>query len=155
MTAARKRGHEYLLERRLLRRRSTGEVIDPAWTRFSFPIGSHYDVLRALEYLRCAGVAPDARMAEAIDLVASKRDANGRWPLECVHPDELDAEPGAASGRASRWITLRALRGLGWSSARDRAVAAKPWGAAPAGASRRPTESGRSTAPVGGPVRLR
>jgi hypothetical protein len=50
--AARLRGQEYLLERRLLRRRSTGEVIErdrkggAAWTRFAFPTWWHYDVLR-------------------------------------------------------------------------------------------------------------
>jgi len=119
VTAARGRGQEYLLERRLLRRLSTGEVIDPAWTQFSFPTGYHYDVLRGLEYLRSAGITPDARMAEAIDLVAAKRDADGRWPLENVHPDELDAEPGVAEGQQSRWNTLRALRVLDWYSARD------------------------------------
>jgi hypothetical protein len=124
VTAARERGQEYLLERRLLRRLSTGEVIDPAWTQFSFPTGYHYDVLRGLEYLRSAGITPDARMAEAIDLVASKRDAEGRWPLENVHPYHLvrcrlDAGEGAAAGRPSRWNTLRALRVLDWYSARD------------------------------------
>ena len=119
VTAARERGQEYLLERRLLRRLSTGEVIDPTWTQFSFPTGYHYDVLRGLEYLRRAGVTPEARMAEAIDLVASKRDADGRWLLEKVHPDELDAEPGVAEGQPSRWNTLRALRVLDWYSARD------------------------------------
>ena len=31
---ARKRGQEYLLERRLLRRLSSGDVIEPAWTQF-------------------------------------------------------------------------------------------------------------------------
>jgi hypothetical protein len=112
--AARERGQEYLLERGLLRRLSTGEEIDPAWTQFSFPTGYHYDVLRGLEYLRSAGIAADARMAEAIDLVMSKRDAEGRWPLENVHPDELEAEPGAVEGGPSRWNTLRALRVLGW-----------------------------------------
>ena len=50
--AARRRGEEYLLERRLFRRKSTGEVIDPAWLEFSFPTRWHYDVLRALEYFR-------------------------------------------------------------------------------------------------------
>jgi hypothetical protein len=117
--AARERGQEYLLERRMLRRLSTGEVIDPDWTQFSFPTGYHYDVLRGLEYLRSAGITPDARMAEAIDLVASKRDEDGRWPLENVHPDELDADPGATEGQPSRWNTLRALRVLDWYSARD------------------------------------
>jgi hypothetical protein len=117
--AARERGQAYLLERRLHRRLSTGEVIDPAWTQFSFPTGYHYDVLRGLEYLRRAGITPDARMAEAIDLVASKCDGAGRWPLENVHPEELEAEPGLAEGQPSRWNTLRALRVLSWYSARD------------------------------------
>jgi hypothetical protein len=117
--AARERGQEYLLERRMLRRLSTGEVIDPAWTQFSFPTGYHYDVLRGLEYLRSAGIRPDARMAEAINLVVAKRDTDDRWPLENIHPDELDAEPGVAEGQPSRWNTLRALRVLDWYSARD------------------------------------
>jgi len=117
--AARERGQEFLLERRMLRRLSTSEVIDPAWTQFSFPTGYHYDVLRGLEYLRRAGIGPDARMAEAIELVASKRDADGRWLLENVHPDALDAEPGTAEGQPSRWNTLRALRVLNWYSARN------------------------------------
>ena len=57
LTAARERGQEYFLERHLMRRKTTGEIIDPAWTRFSFPTWWHYDVLRGLEYLRRAGVA--------------------------------------------------------------------------------------------------
>jgi hypothetical protein len=112
--AARERGQEYLLERRMLHRLSTDEVIDPAWTQFSFPTGYHYDVLRGLEYLRSAAITPDARIAESIDLVASKSDAAGRWLLENVHPDQLNAEPGVAEGQPSRWNTLRALRVLDW-----------------------------------------
>ena len=46
--AARRRGEEYLLERRLFRRQSSGAVIDPAWLQFSFPTRWHYDVLRGL-----------------------------------------------------------------------------------------------------------
>ena len=48
--AARRRGEEYLLERRLFRRKSTGEVVDPEWLQFSFPTRWQYDVLRALDY---------------------------------------------------------------------------------------------------------
>ena len=119
VTAARERGQEYLLDRRMLRRLSSGDVIDPAWSHFSFPTGYHYDVLRGLEYLRSANVTPDPRLAEAIDLVASKRDTDGRWARENVHPDELDVEPGAAEGEPSRWITLRALRVLCWAGRED------------------------------------
>ena len=126
MTAARLRGEEYLLERRLFRRRSTGEVIErdrksaAPWTRFAFPTWWHYDVLRGLEYLRRAGVAPDERVAEAIDLVASKRDADGRWPLETRYPGRMPVEvdESEGEGRPSRWNTLRALRVLDWYSAR-------------------------------------
>ena len=76
---ARRRGEEYMLERRLFRRKSTGEVIDPDWLRFSYPTWWHYDVLRGLDYLRDAGVAPDERMAEAIEAVKAQQDA--RWSL--------------------------------------------------------------------------
>jgi hypothetical protein len=122
---ARLRGQEYLLERRLFRRRSTGEVIErdrkggAAWTRFAFPTWWHYDVLRGLEYLRSAGVTPDERVAEAIELVESKRDSDGRWPLEVRYPGVMLVEIDEGEGRPSRWITLRALRVLDWYSARD------------------------------------
>jgi hypothetical protein len=120
VTAARLRGQDYLLERRLFRRRSTGEAIEQdrkggaMWTRFAFPTWWHYDVLRGLDYLRDAGVTPDARMAEAVDLVASKRDTEGRWPLETRYPGTMPIEMDEAEGRPSRWITLRALRVLRW-----------------------------------------
>jgi hypothetical protein len=124
VTAARLGGQEYLLERRLLRRRSTGELIEcdrtgeAVWTRFAFPTWWHYDVLRGLEYLRRAGVAPDERVAEAIDLVVSKRDDNGRWPLEVRYPGTMPVEIDEGEGRPSRWNTLRALRVLEWYATR-------------------------------------
>ncbi len=123
ITTARLRGQEYLLERRLFRRRSTGEVVSScrksgaALTRFAFPTWWHYDVLRGLEYLRNAGVAPDKRVAEAIDLVKSKRDGDGRWPLETRYPGVMPVQIDESEGRPSRWNTLRALRVLNWYSA--------------------------------------
>ena len=112
--AARLRGQEYLLERRMIRRLSTGEVIDPAWTQFSYPTYWHYDVLRGLDYLRAAGAAPDERVTEAIDLVESKRDADGCWPLDNPHPGRLHFAMDVGEGRPSRWNTLRAMRVLRW-----------------------------------------
>src|SRR5262249_600249 len=118
VAAARIRGQEYLLERRLLRRLSTGEVIEPTtgdWLRFSFPTGWHYDVLRGLDYLREAVVTPDERVAEAIGVVESKGDIVGQWPLEHAHHDQLAVDLGEREGEPSRWITLRALRVLRWA----------------------------------------
>lgn len=118
--AARVRGQEYLLSRHLFKRRSTGEPIEhdrkggPVWTQFSYPAGWRYDILRGLDYFRNAGVAPDSRLGEAIEIVASKRGADGRWALGMMHPDEVIAEPGITEGSPSRWNTLRAMRVLRW-----------------------------------------
>jgi hypothetical protein len=125
VSAARRRGQEYLLERGLFRRRSTGEIIardrkgGADWTRFAFPTWWHYDVLRGLEHLRRAAVSglepsgpPDVRLADAVALVRSKRAADGRWPLEHQHPGNLPVDLGERVGQPSRWITLRALRVL-------------------------------------------
>jgi hypothetical protein len=114
VTQARARGQDYLLCRRMFRSLSSGDVIDRGWMRYSFPTTWHYDVLRGLDYLRSAGVPPDERVAEAVDIVEKRRHQNGRWPLNVVHSDRIpfDMEPGV--GKASRWNTLRALRVLKW-----------------------------------------
>ena len=106
-------GQEYLLERGLFRRRSTGEVADVTYLEAAFPYYWQYDVLRALDQFRDAGAAPDVRMSEAVEHVRSRQDGDGRWLLDrvprgAVHFDlELVGAP-------SRWNTLRALRVLRW-----------------------------------------
>jgi hypothetical protein len=112
--AARRRGEEYLLERKLFRRKSTGEVVNPDWLQFSFPTRWHYDVLRALEYFRAAGDPPDARVGEAIDLLRSKQQPDGTWRLENTPPGKVHFALEAGDGLPSRWNTLRALRVLRW-----------------------------------------
>jgi hypothetical protein len=104
VTAARLRGQEYLIERRMLRRLSTGEVIDQdrktdrptAWTQFSYPTYWHYDVLRGLDYLRAAGAIPDERIA----------DRPGRVQARCGRPLVPRESP-------SRPAALRDGRGRG------------------------------------------
>lgn len=114
VTDARHRAHEYLLERRLLRRLSTGEIVNPTWTQFAFPPLWHYDVLRALDYVRAAGVRPDARVEEAVAIVLERRQGDGRWLLDVRHKDTLYVELAGPAGAPNRWITLRALRVLDW-----------------------------------------
>jgi hypothetical protein len=110
--AARLRGEEYLLERKLFRRKSTGEIVSPAWLQFSFPPRWQYDVLRGLDYFRAAGTLPDPRLAEAIEMLRSKRQHDGTWLLENSHPGEVHFTLEEGDGRPSRWNTLRALRVL-------------------------------------------
>jgi hypothetical protein len=114
VTEARRRGQEYLLERSLLRRQSTGDIIDPDWTTFAFPPLWHYDVLRALDYLREADAEPDARVDEAIAIVRERRQPPGWWLLDVRHRHTLYEDIAGDVGAPNSWITLRALRVLRW-----------------------------------------
>ena len=117
--AARRRGEEYLLERRLFRRKSSGDVVNPAWLQCSFPTRWHYDILRALDYFRAVGDAPDRRMEEAIEVLRSKQQPDGTWLLENTHRGKVHFALEDGDDRPSRWNTLRALRVLKWYSDDD------------------------------------
>jgi hypothetical protein len=117
VAAARTQGEQYLLERRLFRRLSTGEVVDNDWLQFSFPTNWHYDVLRALDYFRAVDGPADSRLAEAVDLVRSKRRPDGTWALENTHRGAVHFTMEDGDGAPSRWNTLRALRVLAWYDA--------------------------------------
>jgi hypothetical protein len=114
VSAALRSGEEYLLERRLFRRKSTGEVVNLEYLDFVFPYYWHYDVLRALDYFRSSGAEPDSRLAEAVEVVRSKRRPDGRWSLDRVHPGRVHFTLEGGVGEPSRWNTLRALRVLDW-----------------------------------------
>jgi hypothetical protein len=114
VSEARRSGEQYLLERGLFRRLSTGEVVNLAYLDFAFPYYWHYDVLRVLDYFRRANAELDPGMSEAVELVQAKQQPDGRWLLDRVHPGRVyfDLEDGV--GAPSRWNTLRALRVLDW-----------------------------------------
>jgi hypothetical protein len=114
LSTARRGGEEYLLERRLFRRKSTGEVVNPEYLDFGFPYYWHYDVLRALDYFRLSGADRDPRMAEAIAAVRSKQRPEGWWLLDRIHPGDVHFDLEGPVGTPSRWNTLRALRVLRW-----------------------------------------
>jgi hypothetical protein len=111
---ARHRGEAYLLERNLMRRKTTGEIIKSDWLRFSYPSRWHYDVLRALDYFRSAGDSPDPRLVESIGLLRSKQQPDGTWLLENTYPGTIHFALEDGDGRPSRWNTLRAHRVLRW-----------------------------------------
>ena len=113
---ARRRGEEYLLERHLFRRRSTGEVVRDRYLNFAFPPYWFYDVLRALDHFRDAGGAPDPRLAEPVELLRSRRGDDGRWAAGRPWPREVYFAVDAAEGEPSHWNTLRALRVLRWAA---------------------------------------
>jgi hypothetical protein len=118
LAAVRARAHHYLLERRLMYRMSSGEIVNPRWLLMSFPPRWHYDVLRGLDYLREAGVTPDPRWDEPIDVIVSKRREDETWPLQNRHAGKEHFRMEQA-GKPSRWNTLRALRVLQWHQGRS------------------------------------
>ena len=106
-----------------MRRLSTGEIVSPEFLDFAYPPRYRYDVLRALDYLRAAGVQPDACCAEGLRLVESKRQADGRWLLDGTCNEALPFPFPEAVGEPSRWNTLRAMRVLRWGNGiPDRAI---------------------------------
>ena len=132
IAAARRRGEEYLIERCLFRRLSTGEVANPEFLDLAFPPRYHYDILRALDYFRAAdlqpGPRPDPRMDEALRIIESRRQTDGGWLLERAYDEALTVTTGEPEGGPSRWNTLRALRVLRWYEQRGQkpAVSSSP-----------------------------
>ena len=130
VAAARRRGEEYLLKRCLFRRLSTGEVANPEFLELAFPPRYHYDVLRALDYFRAAGVhnnvQPDPRLSEAVHLLESKRQPDGRWLLDRAYDEALALPSGESVGEPSRWNTLHALCVLRWYERRALGQASTP-----------------------------
>jgi len=116
--AARKSGEEYLLERKLFRRLSTSEAADEEFLEFLHPSRWRYDVLRALDYFQSAGkftgTDPDSRLSEAVDHVRSRRREDGTWSLDRTYPGRVWFDVDDGVGNPSRWVTLRAMRGLRW-----------------------------------------
>src|SRR6201999_883165 len=110
--AARRRAEDYLLERALFRRRSSGEVVSPDFLKFAFPPRYHYDVLRALDYFRAAGRRTDPRFGEAIAILERARQPDGRWILDHAYEESLAFKFDETVGAPSRWNTLRAMRVL-------------------------------------------
>lgn len=108
-----KKAHEFLLTHHLYKSDRSGEIINPKFTMFSFPVRWKYDVLRALDYFQSVQAPKDERMQDAKDLLMKKRLPDGTWKLQNKHGGKVffDLEK---VGKPSRWNTLRALKVLSW-----------------------------------------
>jgi hypothetical protein len=116
--AARRSGQEYMLERGLFRRLSTGEPVAPWVDRFVYPFRWVYNVLNAAEYFRQAslvdGMKPDPRMADAIELIRAARQPDDTWLQAGRHAGRVWIEVDAPAGEPSKWLTLLGTRVLAW-----------------------------------------
>jgi hypothetical protein len=128
--AARHAGEEYLLERGLMHRRSSGELVASWVTRFAYPFRWFYSVLNATDYFRAAsgldGTPPDPRMAAAIESIRAQRQPDGTWLQARRHPGRVWFEVDAPAGEPSKWLTLSGTRVLEWWDAAQAAAAVTP-----------------------------
>ena len=123
-SAARRAGEEYLLQRGLFRRLSTGEPVAPWVDRFAYPFRWSYSVLNASEYFRQVslheGTMPDPRMADAIELIRAARRPDGTWLQARRHPGRVWFEVDTPAGVPSKWLTLFGTRMLAWWDSQTR-----------------------------------
>jgi hypothetical protein len=119
------RGVEFFLEQHL----GVDKGYEP-WRRIHFPRHYYYDFLLGLELVTSLSDHHDSRLNPAVELLLSKKSADGKWPLDDTHPDvdpegdppykpiyaemmrnkpknKLEVEP---PGLPSRWATLAAIR---------------------------------------------
>jgi hypothetical protein len=125
---ARRVGQEYLLERGLMRRLSTGEMVAPWATQFAYPFRWFYNVLNAADYFRAAslldGTPPDPRMRDAIGAIRSERQPDGAWLQARRHQGRVWFEVDVPAGEPSKWLTLSGARVLQWWDAAQVAAVA-------------------------------
>jgi hypothetical protein len=118
LRAARRAGEGYLLERRLLRTLSTGQLVAPWATRFAYPFRWFYSALNAADYFRAAAlhddIAPDPRLADAMEVIRDARRSDGTWLQEHRHPGRVWFEVDVPPGEPSRWLTFYGTRVLAW-----------------------------------------
>jgi len=115
---ARHGGEEYLLERRLMYRASTGEPVGDFVTRFVYPNRHRYSALAALDHFRdvamLEGEPPDPRLADAVAAVRAARQPDGTWLQTTPLPGRTWFEVDVPEGEPSRWLTLIGTRVLDW-----------------------------------------
>jgi hypothetical protein len=105
------RGSEYVLQHRIHKKsHNLSQVSKPGWLHFGFPLMYQTDALEILGILTNLGFR-DNRMQEAVDLVVSKQDEQGRWELENTFNGKFQVSI-EQKGKPSKWITLNALRVL-------------------------------------------
>ncbi len=101
-----------------MRRLSDDEQVAPWVNHFGYPFRWFYSVLKAVDSFREASlhdaIAPDPRLADAVDAIRADRRPDGRWLQERRHPGRVWFEVDVPVGEPSPWLTFFALRAVGW-----------------------------------------
>lgn len=85
-----------------------GQAPNRSWAKFGFPIFYVTDILQIAEVLTDLGFGNDARLADALRLIESKRQANGKWLMEYDYTGKTWRSYGK-KGEPSKWVTYRCV----------------------------------------------
>jgi hypothetical protein len=81
------------------------------WWKFGFPVFYITDILQVAEAITALGCGDDPRLANTLQLIRSKQDAQGRWLLDYDYRGKTLVDFGPKK-QPNKWVTLRALRVL-------------------------------------------
>jgi hypothetical protein len=81
---------------------------DARWLNFGFPLDYQSDLVELCDVLARVGYGPEPRMRRFLDLVLAAQTDDGRW-IKQYGTRALQVEN---QGQPSKWVTIRALRGL-------------------------------------------
>jgi hypothetical protein len=82
-----------------------------SWWKFGFPVFYITDILQLAEGLAALGYGKDPRLANLMNLILEKQDANGRWMMEYDYTGKTWLSYGK-KGEQNEYVTYRALRVL-------------------------------------------
>lgn len=101
----------YLLIHHIFKRsHDLTKVSKPSWLRLGFPHMYQDDILEILNILLKLKVK-DKRIQEAVNIVVSKQDSQGKWILEETFNGRFITNI-ESKGKPSKWITLNAIKML-------------------------------------------
>jgi hypothetical protein len=103
------KGVDYFLKHHIYKQsHNLRKVSKPGWKRLGFPLMWQTDVLELSNILIKLGCR-DNRMQDAVDIVQSKQQEDGRWILENTVSNRFQVNL-ERKGKPSKWITLNSLK---------------------------------------------
>lgn len=88
---------------------SLEKISKPSWLKLKHPLMYQTDILEILDILTSLNIK-DHRMDDAMGIILSKQNINGRWIIENENLNGKMMLPLERQKEESKWLTLKALR---------------------------------------------
>lgn len=102
---------EYFLNHHIFKKSHNLDAVSrPGWLKLGFPLMYQTDVLELAGIFADLKIS-DARLDEALEVIQSKQNEDGKWKMENSFNGKMIANV-EAKGKMSKWITLKSLKVL-------------------------------------------